>query len=295
MLQSTHYELKLVEGSDIVNPLVIDRPNYEAIDGVMYENESKSIGNATELKSGTIHALTRTKGNQRFFCFTATSNYEAGDTFTVDSVPVTALLPNGTALPDNAYVVNGTVLCSLIGTLLTIYSVGSAIADDAIRFGGELPEYYAKASDLADVATTANAASTLSINNSNQISEINNNIPHRTLTVTGDGVKTNATLFTELFNLITNISNITNNAYIVREYTNNTQEKLLISAMGTTSINFRSLPRTRADNIAFNEIVIASTPSNSHYYASAINSNGATFNTYDNDIAPSGLKYTLYY
>lgn len=176
MLQSTHYELKLVEGSDIVNPLVIDRPNYEAIDGVMYENESKSIGDATELKSGTIHALTRTKGNQRFFCFTATSNYDAGDTFTVDSVPVTALLPNGTALPDNAYVVNGTVLCSLIGTLLTVYSVGSAIADDAIRFGGELPAYYATASDLATVETTANAASTLSINNSNQISEINSKL-----------------------------------------------------------------------------------------------------------------------
>ena len=176
MLQSTHYELKLVEGSDIVNPLVIDRPNYETIDGVMYENESKSIGNATELKSGTIHALTRTKGNQRFFCFTATSNYDAGDTFTVDSVPVTALLPNGTALPDNAYVVNGTVLCSLIGTLLTVYTVGSAIADDALRLGGELPSYYATASDLSTVETTANAASTLSINNADDIRTINSNL-----------------------------------------------------------------------------------------------------------------------
>lgn len=176
MLQSTHYALKLVEGSDIVNPLVIDRPNYETIDDTMYENESKSIGNATELKSGTIHALTRTKGNQRYFCFTATSNYDAGDTFTVDSVPVTALLPNGTALPDNAYVVNGTVLCSLIGTLLTVYTLGSAIADDSIRLGGELPEYYAKASDLAEVEATADAASTLSINNSNQIITINSNL-----------------------------------------------------------------------------------------------------------------------
>lgn len=176
MLQSTHYELKLVEGSDIVNPLVIDRPNYETIDGVMYENESKSIGNATELKSGTIHALTRTKGNQRFFCFTATSNYEAGDTFTVDSIPVTALLPNGTALPDNAYVVNGTVMCSLIGTLLTVYTLGSAVADDSIRLGGELPEYYATASALANVKTTADAASTLSLNNAGDIAEIKDDL-----------------------------------------------------------------------------------------------------------------------
>ena len=176
MLQSTHYELKLVEGSDIVNPLVIDRPNYEAIDGVMYENESKSIGSATELKSGTIHALTRSKGNQRFFCFTATSNYEAGDTFTVDSVPVTALLPNGTSLPDMAYVINGTVLCSLIGTLLTVYTVGAGLADDSLRLGGELPEYYATASALTSVSNTASSAQTMAVNNSNAISEINSNL-----------------------------------------------------------------------------------------------------------------------
>lgn len=178
MLQSTHYELKLVEGSDIVNPLVIDRPNYEVIDGVMYENESKSIGSATELKSGTIHALTRSKGNQRFFCFTATSNYEAGDTFTVDSVPVTALLPNGTALPDGAYVINGTVFCSLIGTLLTVYTGGAAIADDSLRLGGELPEYYAKASDLTSVSNTASSAQTMAVNNSNAIIDINTNLAH---------------------------------------------------------------------------------------------------------------------
>lgn len=184
MLQSTHYELKLVEGSDIVNPLVIDRPNYEAIDGVMYENESKSVGSATELKSGTIHALTRSKGNQRFFCFTATSNYEAGDTFTVDSVPVTALLPNGTSLPDMAYVINGTVLCSLIGTLLTVYTVGAGLADDSLRLGGQLPEYYATASALTGVSNTASSAQTMAVNNSNAISEINSNLSNKF--VTGD-------------------------------------------------------------------------------------------------------------
>ena len=175
MLQSEHYELKLVEGSDIVNPLVIDRPNYETIDGIMYGNESQAIGNATELKSGTIHAINRSKGNQRFFIFTATSNYELGDTFTVDSVPVTALMPNGTALPDMAYVVNGTVLCSLVGTLLTVYTVGSALADDSLRLGGELPAYYAKQSDLTATDTLARGASTLSLANEQAIREINSN------------------------------------------------------------------------------------------------------------------------
>ena len=197
MLQSTHYELKLVEGSDIVNPLVIDRPNYEAIDDVMYENESKSVGSATELKSGTIHALTRSKGNQRFFCFTATSNYEAGDTFTVDSVPVTALLPNGTSLPDMAYVINGTVLCSLIGTLLTVYTVGAGLADDSLRLGGQLPEYYATASALTSVSNTASSAQTMAVNNSNAIVEINSNLTY-TVLATGTPNTTYATQLTAL-------------------------------------------------------------------------------------------------
>ena len=182
MLQSDHYELKLVEGSDIVNPLVIDRPNYEVIDGVMYNNESQAIGNATELKSGTIHAITRSKGNQRFFIFTATSNYDLGDTFTIDSVPVTALMPNGTALPDKAYVVNSTVLCSLVGTLLTVYTVGSALADDSLKLGGELPSYYATASDLNDTDTLARGASTLSLANEQAIRAINSSLPFKTPT-----------------------------------------------------------------------------------------------------------------
>ena len=176
MLQSTHYSLKLVEGSDTVNPLVIDRPNYETIDDVMYANESASIGTATELKSGTIHALTRTKGNTNVFRFTATSNYDIGDTFTVDSVPVTALLPNGTAIPDKGYVVNSTVLCCLVGTLLTVFTSGSALADDSLKLGGELPSYYAKQSDMTSVQTLANATSLLAQQNEQNIVSINSSL-----------------------------------------------------------------------------------------------------------------------
>lgn len=210
MLQSEHYELKLVEGSDIVNPLVIDRPNYETIDGVMYGNESQAIGNATELKSGTIHAINRSKGNQRFFIFTATSNYELGDTFTVDSVPVTALMPNGTALPDMAYVVNGTVLCSLVGTLLTVYTVGSTLADDSLRLGGELPAYYAKQSDLTATDTLARGASTLSLANESAIRDINSNLtpqvidlsPYKGSSVAnlyGNAIKIGSVVFISIF------------------------------------------------------------------------------------------------
>lgn len=122
MNYTDNYELKLPESSDIVNPLINDNQNYIKIDQQMKDNADASVSTATELKSGTIHALTRDNEDASVFRFTATSNYDAGDTFTVDGVPVTALLPNGASLGQSAFVIGGTVLCSLVGTLLTVYT-----------------------------------------------------------------------------------------------------------------------------------------------------------------------------
>lgn len=122
MNYTDNFELKLPESSDIVNPLINDNQNYIKIDQQMKANADSSVSTATELKSGTIHALTRDNEDASVFRFTATSNYDAGDTFTVDGVPVTALLPNGTSLGQGAYIVGGTVMCSLVGTLLTVYT-----------------------------------------------------------------------------------------------------------------------------------------------------------------------------
>lgn len=121
MTQTTNYELNIVEGTDIVNPMSVDNPNYQTIDTVMYANECNSIGSATELKSGTVHALTRVKSNQGVFRFRATSRYVAGDTFSVDGASVTAQLPDGSALADGAYIIGSDVLCALIGTQLTLF------------------------------------------------------------------------------------------------------------------------------------------------------------------------------
>ena len=32
MTTTTYYDLNIVEGTDIVNPLIVDNPNYEKID-----------------------------------------------------------------------------------------------------------------------------------------------------------------------------------------------------------------------------------------------------------------------
>lgn len=147
MRHSENYELNLVEGSDIVNPLVQDVPNYEAIDAAMFDNKEHSVGVATELKTGTVHSLTRQNEDAAVFRFTATSDYTVGDTFEVDGVQVSALLVDGTTLPNRCYIIGSEVLASLKGTLLTVYA-NRTTASDADRLGGQLPAYYATDADL---------------------------------------------------------------------------------------------------------------------------------------------------
>ena len=175
MTRTTNYNLIVVEGSDKVNLLTQMNPNTEKIDEVMKANENSGIQIATELLSGTVHAITRTVPSASMFKFTAVSNYTAGDTFTVDGVQVTALLTSGEALGTGAYIIGSEVLCSLKDTLLTVYTQGGTVklAEDSEKLGGNLPEYYAKQSDLLTVKSTADSASSLSRQNSDNINELN--------------------------------------------------------------------------------------------------------------------------
>ena len=128
MTNTTYYNLNIAEGTDIVNPLTVDNPNYEKIDEVMHDNAVAGVTLATELTNATIHALTRENSDCSVIRFIATSRWKAGDSVTVDGVPVLALLPSGETLPDGAYVINANVLCVLTGTNLTVY-VGKSATD----------------------------------------------------------------------------------------------------------------------------------------------------------------------
>ena len=122
MTKTTYYDLNIVEGTDIVNPLIVDNPNYNKIDEVMHDNAVSGVTLATEIANATVHAITRENSECSVIRFIATSAWKAGDTITVDSVPVTALLPSGEILPDGAYVINANVLCILTGTNLTVFA-----------------------------------------------------------------------------------------------------------------------------------------------------------------------------
>lgn len=150
MEQTNNYGLKIYEGSDIFNPLIVENDNANILDSTIKTVSDKTIGHAVDLKSGNIHAISRTDTSNQFFEFVATEDFNIGDEFTVDGTSVTAKMPNGTGLTDRAFVVNSMVLCSLNGTLLTIYTNGASEAQNALKLEGHSASYFATADDLTE-------------------------------------------------------------------------------------------------------------------------------------------------
>ena len=120
MNYTTNYNLNKPEGTDLYNHLTIDNPNMDTIDAAMHSNKLQAIGDATELVSGTVHAITRLDGDQNIFRFKATGDFHLGDTVTVDGVTVNAYTTAGQQLLEEAYVLSAEVLCMLDGTNLWV-------------------------------------------------------------------------------------------------------------------------------------------------------------------------------
>lgn len=157
MNQTTNYNLSLYEGTDLFNPLTVENVNFSDLDSIIKGVSDRAASGATELLTGTVHAITRTDTDCPIFVFSATANYTAGETFTVDGVQVTALLPSGTTLPTGAYVIGSNVLCILNGTLMTVLCDAGA---DAQTLQGHAASYFATDSDLDNLTTTVGNIST---------------------------------------------------------------------------------------------------------------------------------------
>ena len=181
MQYTTHYNLNLPEGTDIVNPLVQDNPNYSTIDAAMFANKQAVIGSATEIVSGTVHAITRLNTDSDYFRFTATGNWTSGDSMSVDGVNVSVFLSDGTTPATGAYIINTEVFALLSGSRVTLITSASVIG---------------AASDI----TYDNSVSGLTANNvQDAIDEL---APKGSVSITADGVKTYETLLNDLYVLI---------------------------------------------------------------------------------------------
>lgn len=151
---TTHFNLKKPTGEDLYNHLTIDNPNMDVIDTTMYNNQQAATSTATHSRVGKVHTLTRQGGKSPMFRFVATAAFTAGDTFTVDGQAVTATLPDGSALSAGAFVINANVLCCLVGTQLTVYTVAGADNVDADTLDGHPASYFAVASETAKKSTS---------------------------------------------------------------------------------------------------------------------------------------------
>ena len=121
MQTTTNYGFNIVEGTDIVNPLTQLNPNFTTLDTDLKAVSDNTIDNATCIKTGTVHAVTRVNTDANVFRFTATGNWDTGDTMTVDGTLVSVYLPDGTAPTTGCFVINTEVVASIQGTRVTIY------------------------------------------------------------------------------------------------------------------------------------------------------------------------------
>lgn len=122
MQYTTNYNLITVEGTDVVNPLVQMNPNFTDIDSIMKANADATVARATCTKTGTTHAVTTTNSDAAMQRFTATGNWETGDTMTIDGVSVSVYLPDGTAPQTGCFVINSEVIIAINGTRVTLYA-----------------------------------------------------------------------------------------------------------------------------------------------------------------------------
>ena len=127
MTNTTNFNFSIPDGTDNVNLLTQNYPNWTSLDAILKAVKDTGITTATATKTGTNFAIVRNDADCKNFEFVATANYVAADTFTVDGVPVTATAVDGTALVSGAFVINQTVVAVLNGTVMTVL-VGGGIS-----------------------------------------------------------------------------------------------------------------------------------------------------------------------
>lgn len=147
MQNTSNYNLNIVEGTDIVNIPVQLNPNFQTIDSEMFKNKEGSVGTATEVVTGTVHAIVRANTDADVFRFTATGNWASGDTMTVDGGAVTVHLTDGTAPGAGAYVIGAEVVAVINGTLVTLISSSAAVDPGVTSFNSRTGAVSPTASD----------------------------------------------------------------------------------------------------------------------------------------------------
>ena len=130
MNYTSNYNLMLPEGTDLVNYLTQTNPNFSDLDTIIKGVSDATVTTATEVTTGTAHAISRSLPDANVIRFTATSNWMTGDTMTIDGTPVTPLKTDGTTLKTGDYIIGAAVLGILDATRFTVLVASSPDAID---------------------------------------------------------------------------------------------------------------------------------------------------------------------
>ena len=131
MSLTPNYGFNIPTGTDSVNLLTQCYPNFTSLDTILKTIELTGMTTATCTKAGTVFQLVRTNSAINVVRFVATGNYQAGDTFTIDGVSVTATAVDGTSIPSGAFVINQSVIGILNGAVFTVMvPSGASTASD---------------------------------------------------------------------------------------------------------------------------------------------------------------------
>ena len=131
MQNTSNFNFNLPEGTDLWNYLTQTNPNFTSLDTLLKSIQDGTVTTATEVTSGTAHAVTRTLPDANVIRFTATGVWTLGDTMTIDGTPVTVVKPNGTSLQTGDYIIGSEVLGVLRATQFTVYVGGASSLDAA--------------------------------------------------------------------------------------------------------------------------------------------------------------------
>ena len=161
MTNTTNFNLIEYEGSDLFNPLSVENVNMQRIDAALKHVQALGVGTATEVVSGTVHALTREQPDIKTITFKATGKWKSGDTMTIDGAQVSVLTPAGTTPPEGAWIIGSSVLGILVDTLLTVFVAGAADSGpiDADTLAGHSADYFATAAQLENKANKSTGSS----------------------------------------------------------------------------------------------------------------------------------------
>ena len=111
------------------------------------EIDAQGFTTYTHSKAGTVHSLTLINGGENIK-FVATANFAKGDTFSVNGVAVSPLLPNGKEPGNKFFVTGSTVVCFLSGS--TLYLVGGGGSGEQYHVSLPVASWYAQQADAED-------------------------------------------------------------------------------------------------------------------------------------------------